>query len=535
MPFGRNLQIRGLSRRVCLECETRITDITKKNQTCILDRNYCAKHQPIDIHDYIINKKTLPHNYLTEDIHLKKWFEIIFKLENIISNEDIYTFQRINFQNYMSSIMSKIPNLCGEMIRLFPERNLKWYLFKIIPENYLDKEYNRRELFDAFLFDNDIDINSDKIYDISLEMLENHKASTLINHYRHSIHDIILNLYPDRILIPWHFKNFNFYCQDKNGTLLIDNIRRWFTYEIVSKFNTPWISDENEKNIYVLKNIYSTHFEKVRGGSFLWNLMNGSIFEFINKIYPEYNIKAWELLQLPCNYFKMSNGEKDLIKLREWLQWIGNLKLYSKMEDYYDLDNSDIEVYSGITILSEFYSGYKNGGNLTLLVMDVFKDYPWDKTKFTTHLDRRIKTCLKKYGVEHAMQNAEISERISKKSRQWKDYTFPCGTQVRYQGYENFAYDDLVQQGYSCNELVTSRRLVPEIWYMNNDKKHRYYVDIYIPSINKMIEVKSTWTYKKKKEDNIIPKAIECIKQGFEYEIWVYDGKKNKEIIQLNK
>ena len=37
MPYGRNLQIKGCSRRVCcnLECTTRITDVIKKNQTCI--------------------------------------------------------------------------------------------------------------------------------------------------------------------------------------------------------------------------------------------------------------------------------------------------------------------------------------------------------------------------------------------------------------------------------------------------------------------------------------------------------------------
>ena len=68
---------------------------------------------------------------------------------------------------------------------------------------------------------------------------------------------------------------------------------------------------------------------------------------------------------------------------------------------------------------------------------------------------------------------------------------------------------------------------------MNNNRKHRYYVDIYIPSINKMIEVKSTRTYQLNLEDTIFPKANACIKQGFYYEIWVYSDKngKKKEII----
>ena len=58
-------------------------------------------------------------------------------------------------------------------------------------------------------------------------------------------------------------------------------------------------------------------------------------------------------------------------------------------------------------------------------------------------------------------------------------------------------------------------------------------IDIYIPNLNKMIEVKSTRTYQLNLEDTIFPKANACIKQGFYYEIWVYSDKngKKKEII----
>ena len=520
MPYGRNLQIKGCSRRVCcnLECTTRITDIIKKNKTCIVDRNYCAKHQPIILRDYIINHKTLPHNYLTLDEHLKEWFEIIFEIENIISNEDIYNYSRINFAKYVSQIMSKIPDLCGEMIKLFPERNLKWYKWKIIPENYLNIEHNRKELFDAFLFDNNILLNSDDIYNISLEMLESHKASTLFNHYRHSIPDIILNLYPERIIIPWYFKGHKFYFQDNKQVLIIENVKKWFEYEIVS---------EKPLNL-VLKNITSVDFGDVYGGSFLWNLFNGSVFEFINTIYPEYNIKAWELKILPSNYFK-NKGKKDLIKLKEWLEWIGNKLGYTSMEDYYNLGNLDIKDYCGITILKY--------GTLKSLIMEVFKDFPFDINKFKTSQERLRETNNIIYGCDYPMQNAEQAEKCGKNSYAWKNYTFPCGTIVKYQGYENLGYDELIKEGYILEDIIVSRTLVPEIWYMNNNRKHRYYVDIYIPLINKMIEIKSTRTYQLKLEDNIFLKANACIKQGFDYEIWVYadnKGRKKEIITEFN-
>jgi hypothetical protein len=42
-----------------------------------------------------------------------------------------------------------------------------------------------------------------------------------------------------------------------------------------------------------------------------------------------------------------------------------------------------------------------------------------------------------------------------------------------------------------------------------------------------MIEVKSVWTYNKK-IDNIEQKANQCIKEGYGYEIWVYNHKHEK-------
>ena len=142
--------------------------------------------------------------------------------------------------------------------------------------------------------------------------------------------------------------------------------------------------------------------------------------------------------------------------------------------------------------------------------------------------DKGKKTCLEKYGCEHPNQNADQAEKVSKKAYKLKDYTFPCGSKIKVQGYENWALDDL---GLKFDEVNTSRKEVPEIWWEDStSKKHRYFVDIFIPSLNKMIEVKSTWTYKKKTE-SIYLKALACIQKGFQYELWIYDDKRNKQVI----
>lgn len=56
--------------------------------------------------------------------------------------------------------------------------------------------------------------------------------------------------------------------------------------------------------------------------------------------------------------------------------------------------------------------------------------------------------------------------------------------------------------------------------------KSRHYVDIFIPSQNRCIEVKSTWTAKKKK-DNIYLKKEAGEKLGYKYDLWIFDQKGN--------
>jgi hypothetical protein len=138
------------------------------------------------------------------------------------------------------------------------------------------------------------------------------------------------------------------------------------------------------------------------------------------------------------------------------------------------------------------------------------------------------KTCLEKYGVEYAMQSPEVMEKSIKKSYCLKYYTFPSGNIIKIQGYENYALDDILKENIGENDIITGSINVPEIWYIDNSgKKRRHFVDIFIQSKNKCIEVKSTWTFKKQK-DNILLKQISAKEMGYLYEIWIYDKKGNK-------
>jgi hypothetical protein len=181
-----------------------------------------------------------------------------------------------------------------------------------------------------------------------------------------------------------------------------------------------------------------------------------------------------------------------------------NLKTYGVE---YGLQNKAVKEKSRITNLEKY--GFEN---------------PLQREEIK---EKSKKTCLKKYGVEYPSQNNEVYEKINKSSYYIKEYILPSGNIINIQGYEYFALDELLKI-INENDIITGSKNVPTIWYNDESgKKHRHFVDIFIPSQNKCIEVKSTWTFKKQKEI-VLLKKIAAEELGYLYEIWVYDNKGNK-------
>ena len=155
-------------------------------------------------------------------------------------------------------------------------------------------------------------------------------------------------------------------------------------------------------------------------------------------------------------------------------------------------------------------------GSKSVFGNKILRDYMTDKIR-------------EKYGVGNVMQNAEIAERNSKSNYKKKEYIFADGTTRLVQGYEVHALRDLekLYPGLCSTDYITDRRDVPNIWYNGIDnKRHRHYVDIYIPTLNTCIEVKSPFTYEKGSH-NLPLKKQSGINMGYDYKIWMYQQIKN--------
>jgi hypothetical protein len=139
---------------------------------------------------------------------------------------------------------------------------------------------------------------------------------------------------------------------------------------------------------------------------------------------------------------------------------------------------------------------------------------------------------MEKYGYEHALQCPKIFRKTMKKMFSTKSYILPSGKDISIMGYENICLDILLGKkksdiyGRTYNEQDISVDVEP-IEYMH-DVKRLYFPDIEI--INTLlIEVKSTYTFDLELEKNL--NKFYAASRTQDFEVWIFNGKKNIETI----
>lgn len=147
-------------------------------------------------------------------------------------------------------------------------------------------------------------------------------------------------------------------------------------------------------------------------------------------------------------------------------------------------------------------------------------------TQSDSSKSKKVKTCIERYGVSHVLHDPEIYKRSSTNQYKLKEFIFPSGRIDKVQGYEPSALTELLHDGFLEDDIVTDDKLIEsfvgKIYY--SDGKgilHRYYPDIFIKSLNKIIEVKSEYTMSCNVLKNKMKKdATEALGLLFEYKIY---------------
>ena len=328
-------------------------------------------------------------------------------------------------------------------------------------------------------------------------------------------------------IIKYGFENLQNYCNKNNITLLED----YSSIQLKQKsriFGTCLTSN--------CPNSFNKSFENLfkRDGYCNSCTKNNKIKKQKQTFIKNYGVENPNKIKDIREKIKITNLEKYGMEHSFQSEMIKNKIKQSCLEKYgveNPLQNKDIMKKLKNTCLEKYGTECASNNKIirTKIKQTILEKYGVEYASQNKNIREKIKnTNLKNWGVENPSQNAEISEKASNNSYKSKSYTFPSGKIIKCQGYEPFAFRDLVNLKINETDIINKRTDVPEIWFTDdNNKKHRYYVDIYVPSQNKCIEVKSYYTYKNNEKVNLL-KKLAVKNAGYNFEFWLYDCKGNR-------
>lgn len=140
------------------------------------------------------------------------------------------------------------------------------------------------------------------------------------------------------------------------------------------------------------------------------------------------------------------------------------------------------------------------------------------KTKMKKMI-QKIKVILKEIWLGFSISNYIKQNHQQFGGYSYHDFEFPSGIVVRVQGYEPRVLTKLVIDYGEEDIVVGVQNIIDHIGffhYVYENETHRYYPDIYIKSENRVVEVKSVYTFNKEKEKNLL-KRDSVLNQGINF------------------
>lgn len=127
-------------------------------------------------------------------------------------------------------------------------------------------------------------------------------------------------------------------------------------------------------------------------------------------------------------------------------------------------------------------------------------------------------TNMRVRGVRHHMQDDLAFKTSQKAQLRLKHHVTTDGGHFDCQGYEPHMLDLLVSHGISSTDITTS---IKSIHYEWDNKHRRYFPDIYVRSLNLMVEVKSEYYFNRDYKQNMV-KHHATKAAGFDHIIVVF-------------
>jgi len=151
--------------------------------------------------------------------------------------------------------------------------------------------------------------------------------------------------------------------------------------------------------------------------------------------------------------------------------------------------------------------------------------------------NKNKRTCLEKYGVQHPMQDPDIFTKCMRNQQRtaykFKKFISSSGKEYDVQGYEGQVIRYLLNLGTDENDLTNLRDEMPVVEYEFGGAKRKYFPDVFIKSVNTLIEVKSEYTFSKDFDKNMA-KHEAAKRAGFLHSIIIWDDDEKRVLQRID-
>lgn len=296
-----------------------------------------------------------------EDINnQRKYMEWLFKKLNYINIEDwskIGSEEIIN--NCGGAILRRYKTLFNLFQQIYPEHNWVRWNFDQCPDDFWKIEENRIS-YKNWLFKRLNLTGPEGWYQINRDIIKDNNGYGFIKYYV-SFYNCVKTFEPEYDWLFWKF------------TRVPDGF--WEEFENQKKYMN-WLF--KELGYTEMEDWYKISQEDLRNneGHGILNFESENealLVSFLNKVYPNYNFLPWKFISVGQKYW---NNEENV---KSYMDWLFKELNYSKMEDWYSINNKNFSDNCGTGILAKYDLNYKK------LLKEIYPDYKWDKNKFKAY------------------------------------------------------------------------------------------------------------------------------------------------------
>ena len=144
------------------------------------------------------------------------------------------------------------------------------------------------------------------------------------------------------------------------------------------------------------------------------------------------------------------------------------------------------------------------------------------------------KRMMSKYGKTHLLDNPDVQRKMLKNRKISGTYVYSDGTKFDYTGSYELNFLEVMDKELSWKSADIIMPAPVNIPYSYEGKDHLYIPDVFIPSMNLIIEIKSDENQHYRKRDIGVEQAKDAILMDSNYEyLKIYDKKYDDFIVEL--